>query len=1032
MLVLAVSAFCLTSILSDIPGHRNKTRIHQVMKWKEPEMGKEIKIRRSRHMTGTGIGGRVILPLAVAALIMGILLSLYSMMWSERMKEYTLQECEMAADALLKQIELEQGNLSDMSDNRIKLASQLNVLAGWAYAYGGTSDEELSSLYFISRTPDAIAFLKGEEYQAFLGDFPREEFDKVVNSDGEPAYAVYSDELAEGDFSDPTMLIKGEKNNTYLLTDLILSEVTVVSRYSDDLGIAREIWLLQSEFSMDRILTGSDIVAVITSKTDHTVEKIYGDISLSPGDVLKEKPDPSGILERDGIKYIAGMEENEACRVYTLVPESRLSSRSVISPFFPAFLFTLLFLFTMLYAWFLRTDILRGRVEADGNQGGVKKLSKILMRRVRLMFVLFSTGICVLFVLVSVLCIVDRSRVWGNKILAEMDSYLSESDRNARMASISNTSYEETTAVSIQFLMDADSDRRQQQALEELDTMLDRSVFLVDAKGKVTAASRTRYNFADLRDPDSDLAPLMGVLEGYANRVTAGTWRSDLLEDSYYEFYVALRDSKTKGMLLVGKQIRNPVSEEDYYVDYRMPEGMTFFSVDMETGRILSSSATAYSGETASSIGLTDSVLEDGYVGENMLDGKRYLVQTRREGDSSRADVIASDILWSLNHYLTAILGTIAVGVALVILCLAAVFRLQKKTWTRLEIVKKNRQEHSEDHSEEQNASFYQEQDGELRSSRGAVGRWLRLETPFHVMSADEKFHFVLHLSLLAVLICGYLFYQNINKTGIKENTLTYLLQRTWRFGINIYAVCYALLVIAVFFVISLLLRRLILVIGRYFGNRGETIARLLGSFISYGAVIGSLLYALMFIGVNTMTILASAGIVGLGISIGAKDLIADILAGISIVFEGEFRTGDIVDIGGFRGVVEEIGVRTTKVMSMQNVKVFRNSEVSGVINLTQRHSIAQVRLEVSRKQPIEHMVEVFERELPGIRKKIPKAVEEIAFKGIDQLKYSKAVLLFETRCKEEDRWQVESELKWELDVLMEREELGYPGKMDL
>lgn len=218
------------------------------------------------------------------------------------------------------------------------------------------------------------------------------------------------------------------------------------------------------------------------------------------------------------------------------------------------------------------------------------------------------------------------------------------------------------------------------------------------------------------------------------------------------------------------------------------------------------------------------------------------------------------------------------------------------------------------------------------------------------------------------------------------------------------------------------MLRRLVMIIGKSFGNRGETIARLIGSFINYATVIGSLLYALMFLGVNTMTILASAGIVGLGISIGAKDLIADILAGISIVFEGEFRTGDIVDIGGFRGVVEEIGVRTTKVMSMENVKVFRNSAVNGVINLTQRHSIAQVKVEIRRKEPVEHTVEVFRRELPAIRKRIPKAIDEIKLNGIDELKLYTIVLLFQTKCREEDRWSVESSLKWELNVLMERE----------
>ena len=186
-----------------------------------------------------------------------------------------------------------------------------------------------------------------------------------------------------------------------------------------------------------------------------------------------------------------------------------------------------------------------------------------------------------------------------------------------------------------------------------------------------------------------------------------------------------------------------------------------------------------------------------------------------------------------------------------------------------------------------------------------------------------------------------------------------------------------------------------------------------------------------MYLGVNTMAILASAGIVGLGISIGAKDLVADILAGIAIVFEGEFRTGDIVEINGFRGNVEEIGIRTTKVMSMGNVKVFRNSEVSGVINLTQRYSIAQVKIHVSRAESLEEVEKIFRKELTRIRRKIPQAVEPVELCGISELNHSYVLLLFQTKCRERDRVNVERMLSHELDLVMERENISSWGQLN-
>ena len=102
------------------------------------------------------------------------------------------------------------------------------------------------------------------------------------------------------------------------------------------------------------------------------------------------------------------------------------------------------------------------------------------------------------------------------------------------------------------------------------------------------------------------------------------------------------------------------------------------------------------------------------------------------------------------------------------------------------------------------------------------------------------------------------------------------------------------------------------------------------------------LYYCFALFGVDTATLLASAGILSIAISLGAKDMVGDILAGLFIIFEGEFRVGDIVMIGDWRGTVLEIGVRTTKIEDgSKNIKIIRNSNVTDVINMTKRSSYA-------------------------------------------------------------------------------------------
>ena len=114
--------------------------------------------------------------------------------------------------------------------------------------------------------------------------------------------------------------------------------------------------------------------------------------------------------------------------------------------------------------------------------------------------------------------------------------------------------------------------------------------------------------------------------------------------------------------------------------------------------------------------------------------------------------------------------------------------------------------------------------------------------------------------------------------------------------------------------------------------TKGETIFKLVRSFLNYAMFIGAVCVSLSFLGVDTTTLLASIGLLSLAISLGAKDIVADILAGLSIVFERHYYVGDIVRIGDFKGKVKEIGVRSTKVTGGSNeVKIISNHEIGSI-----------------------------------------------------------------------------------------------------
>lgn len=210
--------------------------------------------------------------------------------------------------------------------------------------------------------------------------------------------------------------------------------------------------------------------------------------------------------------------------------------------------------------------------------------------------------------------------------------------------------------------------------------------------------------------------------------------------------------------------------------------------------------------------------------------------------------------------------------------------------------------------------------------------------------------------------------------------------------------------------------------------KRGITIVKLLDSFIKYLVAIIALLMVLGAWGVDTTALLASAGILGLVIGLGAQSLIADIIAGVFIVFEGEYQVGDIVVIDGWRGTVDEIGIRTTKIVDAGgNIKIVNNSEIKTVINQTQELSLATCVIGIEYGESLERVETVIRDNLDKIKTAIPAVVEGPYYKGVKTLNSSSVDLLFVARCKEEDLFQTQRDLNREIKLVFDKNNINVP-----
>ena len=205
---------------------------------------------------------------------------------------------------------------------------------------------------------------------------------------------------------------------------------------------------------------------------------------------------------------------------------------------------------------------------------------------------------------------------------------------------------------------------------------------------------------------------------------------------------------------------------------------------------------------------------------------------------------------------------------------------------------------------------------------------------------------------------------------------------------------------------------RLIFKVQMKKNHRTKTIFTLLDGFTKYACAIIIILLILGAFGVDTTALVASVGILTLIVGLGAQSLIADIIAGIFIIFENEYNVGEIISVDGFRGTVLEIGIRSTKVIDAAgNIKIINNSNIGDIVNLSRELSLAVVDLDFPYDVPVDLVENLLKNNFTLMKDNIKGIIDGPYYKGICNYKDSNVTLKIVAQCKEEDRFQVERDL---------------------
>ncbi len=297
----------------------------------------------------------------------------------------------------------------------------------------------------------------------------------------------------------------------------------------------------------------------------------------------------------------------------------------------------------------------------------------------------------------------------------------------------------------------------------------------------------------------------------------------------------------------------------------------------------------------------------------------------------------------------------------------------------------------------------------------------------------EKKGHKAFTAGLIFLVIClvatvfGFVFYKRIfpDDAWCRSNPTRYALVNSLLGLIpNIIGSCMIL------FITLLVLYIGCAVIKKVFCGtpRRITIGKLVNSIVKVLIWAVCVIAVLAVWGVNVAALIAGAGVLTLVIGLGMQSLIADVVAGIFLVCDGTLQVGDIVTIDGWRGTVQEIGIRNTKLINYSgDIRVANNSTIKVFVNQSRENSYPTVIVGVPYEENLQHVKDVFDANKDKIKEMCPSLLSDIDFNGVEELADSSVNLHFGATCKEEDFFAAQRQMRGAIKTVFEENGISVP-----
>jgi len=200
-------------------------------------------------------------------------------------------------------------------------------------------------------------------------------------------------------------------------------------------------------------------------------------------------------------------------------------------------------------------------------------------------------------------------------------------------------------------------------------------------------------------------------------------------------------------------------------------------------------------------------------------------------------------------------------------------------------------------------------------------------------------------------------------------------------------------------------------------GEAAKRIGTLCRALRYLGSVVISVVAAMLVmneLGISIAPILATAGVAGIAIGFGAQSLVKDYFAGLFLLVEDQIRQGDVVQIAGIGGQVEEVTLRYVRLRDFEgHVHFVPNGEIKIVTNRTRDYAQSLIEIGVAYREDSDEALEVMRHVGAAMRADVAwrdRILDDVELVGVERLADSAVILRCRLKVVGIEQWNVRRE----------------------